>query len=325
MVGFLCLGEKHMTVLVAEKKRIRLVHLLDELVKEEKVIPSGVDGVRLFRINHSSPRSQKSYDPGIIILAQGQKKIFHGDETYIYNALNYLVLSVPLPIECETTATNQKPILGVYISVDPSTVGEILLEMDDGKDRNEELISSSIDSVPLTNSLTDATIRLLEAISNPMDKKILGPMIVKEIIYKVLRNEPFGALHAMAFHNRRFIKIARALNRIHISFEKDLDVKSLAKEAGMSISTFHLSFKTVTNVSPIQYIKNVRLHKAKNLMLEEGLNAYTAAFRVGYESSSQFNREYKRFFGITPGKDSGNLSLAKEGGLSSGKQPFSFV
>ncbi|TGN08522.1 AraC family transcriptional regulator [Leptospira ilyithenensis] len=292
-----------MPEMISETKRWKLVELLERLVPEERIVPFTSKGVKLFRINHSSPRTQKAYEAGILILAQGKKRIFLGDEIYTYDPLNYLVLSVPLPIECETIVTSpEEPILGLYISVDPSSVGEILLEMDDSHSHEESLFKG-IYSAPLTEELTDITIRLLEAISSSRDERILGPMIVREIIYRVLCTKQGRALQALAYRNRRFFKISRALNRIHESFNDPLDVKSLAADAGMSVSTFHASFKSVTNVSPIQYIKNVRLHKARILMTQEGINTYNAALRVGYESPSQFNREYKRFFGVTPGKD----------------------
>ncbi|RHX90956.1 AraC family transcriptional regulator [Leptospira stimsonii] len=298
----------------SEEKRLRLVELLKGLVPEEKILPSVVKGVTLFRIDHSSPRSQKAYEPGIILLAQGQKRVFLGEEIYTYDRMNYLVLSVPLPIECETKASPDEPILGVYITVDPSSIGEILLEMEDIP-YDEESLPKGIYSAPMNPILTDATIRLIECLSTPKDGKVIGPMIVKEILYRVISSEQGGALQALAYRNRRFFKIARALHRIHKSYQEALDVKSLAMEAGMSVSTFHTSFKAVTNASPIQYIKNVRLHKAKQLMTQEGINVYNAAFRVGYESPSQFSREYKRFFGITPAKDAGNQQHEGRNGL----------
>ena len=174
--------------------------------------------------------------------------------------------------------------------------------MDDTPSR-QEIFPKGIFGAPLTESIADAAIRLLEALSFPMDGRILGPMIVREIIYRVLCGENGGALEALAYRNRRFFQIARVLNKIHETYNDGLDVRTLAMEAGMSVSTFHTSFKAVTNASPLQYIKNVRLHKARALMTQDGLNAYSAALRVGYESPSQFNREYKRFFGITPAKD----------------------
>ncbi|TGK01411.1 AraC family transcriptional regulator [Leptospira langatensis] len=283
-----------------------MVELLMQLLPEERVQASGLKGVRIFRRDSSAPRVQKSYEPGIVILAQGQKRVFLGEEVYTYDPTNYLVVSVPLPIECETTASAKEPVLGIYITVDPASVGEILLDMEDPQ-YHEESLPKGIYSAPVTNTLVDAAIRLLEALASQRDGKILGPMIVREIIYRVLCSEEGGALQALAYRNRRFFQIARALDRIHESFHEDLDIKTLASDAGMSVSTFHANFKAVTNASPLQYIKNVRLHKARILMTLDGFNAHNAALRVGYESPSQFSREYKRFFGVTPGKDAVNL------------------
>ncbi|TGL62081.1 AraC family transcriptional regulator [Leptospira sarikeiensis] len=296
---------------VSAEKRKKLADLLYNLVPEEQILSSDLKGVRLFRIDEPAPKAQKAYEPGIIILAQGQKKIFLGSDVYTYDSGNYLVLSVPLPLECETLASPEEPILGIYITVDPTSVGEIMLEMDDVR-LDEEELPKGIYSAPLNDLLTDAAIRLTEALHNPQETKILGPTIVKEIIYRVLCRKEGGALQALAYRNRKFFQIARALHRIHESFDKDLDVRSLAFDAGMSISTFHSSFKAVTNASPIQYIKNVRLHKARILMLQEGLNAYNAAIQVGYESPSQFSREYKRFFGTPPGKDTASFRTEQE-------------
>ncbi|EPG75523.1 AraC-type transcriptional regulator N-terminal domain protein [Leptospira fainei serovar Hurstbridge str. BUT 6] len=305
---------------VPEEKRRKLADHLKRLIPKEQSIASGIKGVRLFRIDQSAPKLQKAYEPGIIILAQGQKRIFLGDDIYTYNSGNYLVLSVPLPLECETKASPEEPVLGIYITVDASSIGEILLDMDD-INLDEDTLPKGIYSSKLTESLADASIRLAEALASPQDKKFLGSMIIREIIYRVLREEEGGALQALAYRNRKFFQIARALRRIHESFSQDLDVKSLAFDAGMSISTFHASFKAVTNTSPIQYIKNVRLHKARMLMTQEGLNAYKAALSVGYESPSQFSREYKRFFGITPGKDMSNPQPGEGNGTSSIKHP----
>lgn len=252
------------------------------------------------------------YEPSILILAQGQKRVFLGEEAYTYDAFNYLVLSVPLPLECETTASPEEPLLGLFIGVDPSSVGELLLEMDDIRHLPESL-PRGIYSSPLTGELADATIRLLETLSSPRDGRILGPMVVREILYRVLSGEQGGALQALAYRNGRFFQIARVLKKIHGSFDGDLEVKTLASDAGMSISTFHANFKAVTNSSPLQYIKSVRLHKARSLMAQEGLNANTAAIRVGYESPSQFSREFKRFFGTTPAKDSVGQRVNDEG------------
>lgn len=280
----------------------RMIEMLNNLVPEEGVIHDVIENVDLFRITDSSPRSPQKYDPSIIILAQGQKRVFIADEVFMYDPLNYLVLSVPMPLECETTASKEKPMLGLKVKVDAAIIGEILLTLDDAQ-YNVKSIPRGIYSAALDNPMIDAIIRLLETLSSPKDRRFLGPMIVREIIYRVLNGEKGDALRALAFRNQRFFQISRILDKIHDSYGKKLDLNSLAIEAGMSISAFHAGFKAVTGISPLQYIKNVRLHKARMLMIEEGINAYNAAIHVGYESPSQFSREYKRLFGLTPGKD----------------------
>jgi AraC-like DNA-binding protein len=280
----------------------RMVEILSSLVPQEGVIQDIIKGVDVFRITESYPRSPQKYDPGIIILAQGQKRIYIGDEEFTYDPLHYLVLSVPLPLECETNAQKDKPLLGLKVKVDSATVGEILLALDDDK-HTTSAVPQSVYSAPLDPYLTDAAVRLLEALLSPKDRRFLGPMIVREIIYRVLCGEKGDALRALAFRHQRFFQISRTLDKIHEMYGKKLDLNSLAREAGMSISAFHSTFKSVTKISPLQYIKNVKLHKARLLMIEEGINANNAAYKVGYESPSQFNREYKRLFGITPAKD----------------------
>jgi AraC-like DNA-binding protein len=301
-----------MTPGIIETKQRRLVELLDPLAPTESIIPSMLKEVRFFRVSRPYPRMPMDYEPSILILAQGQKRVFLGDEVYTYDPFNYLVLSVPLPLECETKASPEEPLLGIFISVSPSSVGELLLEMEDIR-QQPEYLPRGIYSTRLTGELIDATIRLLEALSSERDGRILGPMIVREILYRVLSGEQGGALQALAHRNGRFFQIARVLKKIHGSFDRDLDVRTLASDAGMSISTFHANFKAVTNASPLQYIKSVRLHKARMLMAQEGLNANTAAIRVGYESPSQFSREFKRFFGVTPAKDAVSLHVNDEG------------
>ncbi len=297
-----------------EARRRKMIELLKSCLPQEGINESLVKGVRLFRIDSASPRTPKSYEPQIIIMAQGRKNVFLGDSVFTYDPSHYLVLSVPLPIECEAIAAPGEPILGFSITVDPLIIGEILLEMDDTPHQAESL-PKGIYGAPMTDLIADSAIRLLQTLSSAKDRRILGPMIVREIIYRVLCGENGGALQALAYRNRRFFQIARVLNVIHESYDDDLDVKTLASEAGMSVSTFHTSFKAVTNASPLQYIKNVRLHKARVLMTREGLNAYSAALRVGYESPSQFNREYKRFFGITPAKDTASPQFEYAGNV----------
>jgi AraC-like DNA-binding protein len=149
----------------------------------------------------------------------------------------------------------------------------------------------------------DAAVRLAEALASPTDGRILGPQIVREIVYRVLIGEQGEVLRLLIAQPNRHGQIARVLRRIHADYASDLDVGSLAREANMGVSTFHHAFRDATATSPLQYVKSIRLHKARTLLLADGVNAQDAARRVGYASASQFSREYRRMFGCSPASD----------------------
>ncbi len=284
------------------EKQDTLIALFTDIMPGETLLNTSVKGLSLFRVEESFPRSPYAYNSEIIILGQGEKRVYLGNDVYTYDPSHYLVLPVPLPAECEGKTEPGKPILGLSITIDPIEVGEILLEMEDSRKETRSL-PRGIYSAPMNEALYDAAIRLLQAIADTQDNRVLAPMIKREIIYRVLQGEKGEILQALAHRNRRFFQIARVLQKIHESYSNDFDIEKLAKELDMSSSTFHNSFKSVTETSPLQYIKNVRLHMARNFIIQDGLNATIAAQQVGYESPSQFNREYKRLFGVTPAKD----------------------
>lgn len=284
----------------------RLVELLAALATQEGLTLSILEDVRFMRADGSYPRAAVVYDQRIVIVGQGRKKGYLGGEVYTYDPYNYLVLATPLPFECETEASPEKPLLAVSIGVNPAVIGELLVDMgDDGQARGEA--QRGIYSTPLTDELIDATVRLLECLHSARDSRILGPQIVREITYRVLCGEQGGALRALAIRHGAFGQIARVLKRIHVDYADALDVETLANEASMSVSSFHHNFKAVTATSPLQYLKSIRLHKARMLMVQDGLNASTAAEQVGYESASQFSREFKRLFGASPADESAKM------------------
>lgn len=288
-------------------QRQRFVELLDQLAPEG-LSQAPVPGVRLMKSSRSNPRSPVVYEPSIVIVGQGRKRGYLGDEVYTYDAYNYLVLSVPLPFECECQAEPGAPFLGLSVGVDSALLGELLLDMDEpGPTVN---VPRGIYSTPLTAELLDAGVRLLECLRRPVEGKVLGRQVIREIVFRVLQGGQGGALRALAARQGGFNQIARILKRLHTDYSAAWDVETLASEAGMSVSAFHHHFKTVTSTSPLQYLKNVRLHKARLLMAQDGFNASMAATRVGYASPSQFSREFKRFFGTSPLEEAQKLREA---------------
>lgn len=288
-----------------ESRRLRLAKLIEALTIHDGEHRTRVEGVVLWRMSNPIPRHPVVYQPRIVIVAQGRKRGYLGGLMYCYDPYQYLVLAVPLPFECETEATPDEPLLAAAVDIDSTMLGEMLLEMDEGAPK--VAVPRGIYASALTADLSEAVIRLMECLASPLDSRMLGRQLVREIVYRVLRGEQGDALRALANRNDHFTQIARVLRYIHTDYAQPLSTHELARLAGMSLSVFHQKFKGVTDTSPIQYIKHIRLHRARTLMAYEGHNAGMAANEVGYESQSQFGREFKRLFGVTPAQDAAKL------------------
>ena len=284
----------------------RMAELLESLGTREGFSQTGLEGVQIIKNTRTHPRHPAVYNPSVVIVAQGQKKGYLGDKVYTYDADNYLTLSVLLPFECEIVrASEEQPFLALSIGVDLAVLSELMLELGEPADGCKTVCGAS--SCPLTPELRSAAVRLLECLQDREDCRILGRQVVREIIYRVLQGEHGAALRALTGMHGSFGQIARALQRIHTEYQTPLDVETLARTANMSVSVFHQHFKTVTSTSPIQYIKSIRLHKARMLMAQEGFNAKSAAGEVGYSSPSQFSREFKRVFGKSPAEEANRM------------------
>jgi len=268
-----------------------------------------LDGVRLMRADGALGRTPVLYEPGIVIVCQGHKRGYLADKIYHYDPLHYLVLSVPLPFSTETDASPEEPLLAVSIRLDMTAVADLVMTID----HHDNALSDSpvgIVSTPLDDTLADTTVRLLKVLFSPIEARVLGPGIVRELIFRVLLGDRGGAIRAALACHGNFGRIARTLRRIHLDYTQPLDVASLAQEAGLSVPAFHVHFKAVAATSPIQYIKSVRLHQARLMMIRDNVTAAGAAARVGYESASQFNREFKRLFGRSPGEEARTMRTA---------------
>lgn len=279
----------------------RMVSLLSELAPRDGFLTSRLPGVSFMRTTRHIPRTPITYEPGIFIMAQGRKTGYVGDKKFVYDANHYLVLSVPLPFECETDGSPEEPMFAVRIGVTPAAVTELLMEMEHLEPANGSQ-PQAMQATVLDDVLRGATIRLLESLRSTDDSRILGPQVVREIIYHVLRGKLGGNLRALAAPDSHFGRISRVLNRIHADYARQYDIGTLARDAGMSVAAFHTRFKAITSASPLQYLKKIRLNKARMLMVNDGLNASGVAVKVGYESASQFSREFKRLFGGGPAK-----------------------
>lgn len=284
----------------------RMVFLLSEMATGNGFSASRLPGVKFMRADRHVPPTPVTYEPSIVIVAQGRKSGRLGDRTFVYDANNYLVLTAPLPFECETFGTPADPLLGLSVAVTPALVAELLVQIENAP-ADVHARPQAIESAAIDQALGDAAVRLLECLRSPDDARILGAQIIREITYRVLVG-PLGAnLRALAAPQSHFGQISRVLSRIHADYARSHDMETLAREAGMSVSTFHAHFKNVTASSPLQYLKTIRLHKARVLMVHEGLGAAAAALQVGYESASQFSREFKRHFGGTPAEIAAQL------------------
>jgi AraC-like DNA-binding protein len=259
--------------------------------------------VTFFWADEPMPRSPLLYSAGVVIVGQGHKIGYLGDRRFRYDAESCLILGVPVPFECETHATPEEPLLGLRIDVDLTTLhglvarfgGRLELER-----RDHATASSGVEPLIMEGPLLAATRRLLESLRDPMDRQVVGPAAVEEIIYRVLRSEQGRVLYDLTRHHTPYSNVARALERMHSDYQHSLSVEELARESAMGVSSFHRTFKEVTGDSPVQYLKKLRLLKAKGLLVFQGKQVNEAAYEVGYASPSQFSREFKRYFRVPP-------------------------
>lgn len=282
-----------------------LRELFRRLAPNEGCTQSLLDGVRFMRADRPVARTPVLYEPSIVIVCQGRKWGFLGDEVYLYDAQHFLVLALPLPFFSETEASPDEPMLAVSIRLDLVEVADLVVKLGQGDVPAKP--PAGIASTPLSEALSNATLRLLESLTSPMDARILAPDIVREICYRVLVGEQGEAIRAALANQGQFGRISRALEKIHSSYSQALNVTGLASESGMSVAAFHSHFKSITRSSPIQYIKAIRLHEARLMMIRENLTAAAASARVGYESPSQFSREFRRYFGRTPSDEARDM------------------
>ncbi|WP_261389182.1 AraC family transcriptional regulator [Ferrimonas balearica] len=281
-----------------------LAQLLDALAPEEGYNPTALPGVGVYRASTSRPREPLCYQQGIIIMAQGSKRVHLEDQHLDYDPDHYLVLTLPIPAECETRVKPGEPLLSLLVDIDLAQLNALVRLFDEhqlGQAGNDRLAEGrSLYVSPMTESFSELVLKLARALQSPLELAALGEGLVRELLFHLLQGAHAGPLFALARHNTHLARLERALKHLHDHFHRPLEVEQLASLANMSPSTFHRNFRQMTASSPIQYQKKLRLTRAKELLLDQGLKVKQAAAMVGYESPTQFSREFKRYFGQTP-------------------------
>lgn len=275
-----------------------------------------IPGVLLVRRTAPTAPCSGTYMPSVIVVAQGSKRVDLGGTTFTYDRSRFLLTSIDLPIVSQVVeASEAMPLLAVAIKLEMPTVRELL-------NREEVHVPDTSPDTPamvtgeITVELLSACCRLLDLLANPKDIPFLSGHIQREIIYRLLCGPEGARLRAIATSGDQSHRTARAIAWIRDNYAKPVRVDNLAELAGMGVSTLHHHFRVLTHMSPLQYQKQLRLQAARGRMLVDGIDASTVAFEVGYESVSQFNREYSRFFGQPPMRDIKTLREAKVAEIS---------
>jgi AraC-like DNA-binding protein len=287
---------------VVEMRRDLVRKIADRAVAEGDT-PTPIPGLRLYRRSVPTACASAAYEPSLVVFVQGQKRINVGKTTYLCDGSNFLLTSVDLPVVSQViAATEVEPILGLLLKLEMPVVREILSQQE--FHLGEEPVDARGMAVGVTSlELMDACSRLIDLLDKPQDIPFLGGLIQREIVFRLLRSPQGKHLRAIATLGEQSHRTAKAVEWLRVNYTKPLRVEELAAMARMGISTLHHQFRSLTAMSPLQYQKQLRLHVARERMLNSGLDAASAAFEVGYESASQFNREYSRFFGQPPMRD----------------------
>jgi len=284
----------------AEELRAALARKIAFFVGSAEKRLTDMEGVALHRRIAATSPCSATYAPGVIVIAQGRKRVDLGRTTFIYDPSRYLLTSVDLPIVSQVVeASEQAPCLAISLKLEMPVVRE-LLSREDLQVPEMPSDSFAMATGETTVEFLSACCRLLDLLKSPQDIPFLSGLIQREIIYRILRGAGGARLRAIATLGDQSQRTARAIAWIRANYAKPLRVEDLAQISGMGISTFHHHFRALTAMSPLQYQKQLRLQAARGRMLIDGVDAATAAFEVGYESPSQFNREYSRFFGQPP-------------------------
>src|SRR6266436_1645548 len=283
--------------------RTELVHKIASFIGSKEKLITDIPGLLLSRRTAPTTPASATYEPSLAVVAQGRKRADLGGTTFIFDESRYLLTSLDLPVICNVIeASEEVPFLCFVLKLEMPVVRE-LLSREEIQAPEAQSDSPAMATGETTSELLAACCRLVDLLNTPQDIPFLSGLIQREIIYRILRGPEGARLRAIATLGDQSQRTAKAIAWVRGNYAKPLRVEDLAKIAGMGVSTLHHHFRALTSMSPLQYQKQFRLHAARERMLIDNLDAASAAFEVGYESATQFNREYSRFFGQPPKRD----------------------
>lgn len=285
-----------------QANREALVQRVARAIREDGGIQP-LPGLHLFRRSTPLQPVHSVTEPSFCMIAQGSKETFLGDTRYQYDPFNYLLTTIKLPrVSQILEASPEQPYLSLRLELSPTLVGSVMVET--GHIASPGYADMrAIGVSPLDANLLDAVVRLIRLLDAPQEAPVLMPLITREIVYRLLIGEQGDKLCHLTGSGGYTPNIVRAVERLRQDFDQSIRMEDMAQELGMSVSGFHHHFKAVTALSPLQFQKRLRLQEARRLMLDESLDAASAAYQVGYNDASHFNREYKKLFGMPPMRD----------------------
>jgi len=289
----------------------RLVQLVQSETPEPGLHETGIKDLMLGRADAPETIGPCVYNPTLGFIVQGSKNVQFGDRELIYGPLTYFACNVQLPAYGQILeASKEKPFLSFGIKIDPQEITDLVLESKiqaDSESRESPEVGCGMCMTEMDEGLQTAVIRLLSLLKTPADIPVLAPLARREIIYRALHGSLGSSIRKFAVKDSQSHRVSRVINTLNRSYNEPLRIAELAEEVNMSESSLFHTFKKITRMSPLQFQKKLRLHEARRLMLSEGLDAASAGYRVGYQSPSQFSREYSRLFGSPPREDVSKL------------------
>ncbi|MBW4423345.1 MAG: AraC family transcriptional regulator [Nostoc desertorum CM1-VF14] len=292
-----------------QKMEINREELIERMIRlaPENSLLEVFPGIFIYQSSKPTESQVSVLKPAFCVIAQGSKDVLLNDELFHYDSGHYLISTLDLPIMSNVVeASEEKPYLNLRIDLDPALVAAVMIESGIETKKSGTGVKA-MDVSPIDADLLDAVVKLVKLFDMPDETEFLAPLIIREIIYRLLKGKQSARLGQLITTEGDAQRISRVVKQIRENIDQPLKIEDTAREIGMSVSGFHSHFKSVTAMSPLQFQKQIRLQEARRLMLAENIDVASASFRVGYDDASYFSREYKKLFGIPPHRDIAKL------------------